>query len=136
MTQPSTRATARTFTAHHIDRECGVVVHVQDYAVTIARTARGLIATVDGVQVPVLEADRILRTAARVEVMSEVLEAAPIGKPAACNLHKELGALGYRSHYALAAEVLGKPVPSLAALSAEDAATVRQYAYGQLGRVA
>ena len=64
--------------------------------------------------------------------MPEVVDA-PIGKPAAHQLHIELGRLGYKGHYALASEVLGVEVTSLAALNAEDAATVRSYAYGQLG---
>ncbi|WP_156103421.1 hypothetical protein [Deinococcus sp. YIM 77859] len=55
--------------------------------------------------------------------------------PLFAELHRELGRLGYRSgtHYALAEQALERPVSSLAALSAEEAATVRSYAYGQLG---
>lgn len=131
-----TRATTRTWNAHTTYRECGVVTAVTVHTVTITRAGASFTAEVDGQAVDVLQADRILRAADRLEVVAEMLEAAPIGKAVACALHRELGALGYRAHYALASEVLGVPVPSLAALTAEDAALVRSYAYGQLGRAA
>lgn len=56
-----------------------------------------------------------------------------IGKPAACELHRELGRLGFTNHYLTASDALGYPVASLAALSADDAYTVRSYARGQWG---
>ncbi|SMB91178.1 hypothetical protein [Deinococcus hopiensis] len=56
-----------------------------------------------------------------------------IGNPTAHQGHRTLGRLGDRSHSALASEVLGRTVTGLAALAAEDAATVRSYAFGQLG---
>lgn len=132
----NTRATTRTWNAHTTYRECGVVTALAVHVVTITRAGASFTAEVDGQSVDVLQADRILRAADRLEVVAEVLEAAPIGKAVACALHRELGALGYKSHYALAAEVLGFPVPSLAALTTENAALVRSYAYGQLGRAA
>lgn len=134
---PTTRATTRTWNVHTTYRECGVVTGITTYAVTLTRTAAGIVATVDGALVDVLAADRILRNADRLEVTAEVLEAAPtIGKAVACALHRELGALGYKAHYALASEALEREIASLAALSADDAATVRSYAYGQLGLAA
>ena len=51
-----------------------------------------------------------------------------IGKAAAYELHKELGRLRYADHYATAAEVLERPVSSLAELTAEEAGAVRVYA--------
>ena len=78
-----------------------------------------------------------LRTAERVWLLEEVLapevSAPVIGKAVACELHRELGRLGYRAHYALAGDVLNRVVPSLAALTAEERNLVREYAYGQLG---
>lgn len=65
-----------------------------------------------------------------------VCEGAPFaGKPAAHRLHILLGELGYRHHYALAAEVLGRPVSSLANLRPAELALVSSYAHGQLGLV-
>jgi hypothetical protein len=127
----TTRATSRTWAAHHVDRECGVVVHVQTYTVTLARTAQGIAATVDGQPVDVLEADQILRTAARLEVTAETLEAPTIGKARAAKLHRLMGRAGLPSaqHYALAAAALGEwaPLPSLAELSEAEARTVWQH---------
>lgn len=56
-----------------------------------------------------------------------------IGKPTARELHRELGRLGFADHYLTASDALGYPVASLAALSADDAYTVRSYARGQWG---
>ncbi|OLV20131.1 hypothetical protein [Deinococcus marmoris] len=132
----NTRATTRTWNAYTTYRECSVVTALAVHVVTMTRAGASFIAELDGRPVDMLHADRVLRAADRLEVVVEVLEAAPIGKATACALHRELGALGYKSHYALASEVLGVPVPSLAALTAEDAAVVRSYAYGQMGRAA
>ncbi|MBB6016836.1 hypothetical protein ACFP9V_19215 [Deinococcus radiopugnans] len=134
---PTTRATTRTWAAHTTYRECGVVTGISAHVVTITRTGTGFEATIDGRTASVLDADRVLRAADRLEVTAEVLEAAPtIGKAVACALHRELGALGYKAHYALASEALEREIVSLAALSADDATTVRSYAYGQLGLAA
>lgn len=130
----TTRALSRTWAAPTTYRECGVVVSVATYVVTISRTGQGFTAEVDGQPVDVLEADQVLRNADRLELLAEVLPT--IGKPAACNLHRELGRLGFKDHYATAADALGRPVPSLAALSPEDAYTVRNYARGQWGMTA
>lgn len=126
-------ANSRTFKVLSISRECGVVVDVEYNVVTLTRTAAGLVATVDGAPAALEGAVRLLEGAAQVWLQAEVLAAQPVGKPAAHALHIELGQLGYRAHYALAAEILSKPVASLAALTADELATVRAYAYGQLG---
>ncbi|OLV20231.1 hypothetical protein [Deinococcus marmoris] len=65
-------AISRTWDAHTIDRECGVVVSVRTYRVTLSRQTGEMIATVDGKQVPVLEADRILKGAA-LTLVSEII---------------------------------------------------------------
>lgn len=62
--------------------------------------------------------------------------AAPVGKATGRALHVELSRLGYREHYAAAADALGRPVPSLAALTAAEVKTVYAYAYGSLGMTA
>jgi hypothetical protein len=132
----NTRATSRTWKAHTTYRECGVVTGVSAHAVTITRTASGFRATVDGLPVGVLDADRVLRAADRLEVTGEVLEHGPIGKAAGCELHRELGRLGFRDHYTTASEALARPVSSFAALSEADAYIVRDYARGQWGMTA
>ena len=134
MQDTKSRAISRTWAAHTTYRECGVVTGTAVYAVTISRTGQGFTAEVDGQPVDVLQADRILRAADRLELLAEVLPT--IGKPAACNLHRELGRLGFKDHYQTAADALGRPVPSLAALSPQDAYTVRDYARGQWGMTA
>lgn len=57
------------------------------------------------------------------------------GKVAAHRLHVTLGSLGYKRHYEVAAEVLGRPVTSLAHLTGAELALVCTYAHGQLGLV-
>lgn len=131
----NTRATTRTWNAPTTYRECGVVTALTVHTVTITRTRSGFEAVIDGRAADVLHADRILRAADRLEVIAETLEAT-IGNAVACALHKELARIGYRGHYALATEALGTQVSSLAALTADDAAIVRSYAYGQLGLAA
>lgn len=130
----STPALSRTWSAHTTYRECSVITGTATYVVTISRAGQGFTAEVDGQPVDVLTADRILRAADRLEVIAETLNT--IGKPAACNLHRELGRLGFKDHYATTADALGRPVASLAALSAQDAYTVRNYARGQWGMTA
>lgn len=56
-----------------------------------------------------------------------------IGKPAARELHRELGRLSFTDHYLTASDALGYPVVSFATLTPEDAYTVRSYARGQWG---
>lgn len=56
-----------------------------------------------------------------------------IGTPAARELHRELGRLRFTDHYGTASDALGYPVDSLAALTADEACTVRSYARGQWG---
>jgi hypothetical protein len=130
----STRATSRTWATvtrlGGYGENWGTLTHT----VTMTRTAAGFRAEVNGQPATMQEADAILRNATRRTVTAEQLEPVPapsIGKAAACELHRELGRLGFRDHYTTAAEVLERPVPSLAALTAEEAHTVRSYARGQ-----
>jgi len=60
-------------------------------------------------------------------------EAETVGNALAHELHKEMGRLKYGNHYATAAEVLGREVTSLAALTPEEFAVVRSYVFGQHG---
>ncbi|WP_051363331.1 hypothetical protein [Deinococcus murrayi] len=98
-----------------------------------------IVATADGIEIPTKEAVRLLNWAkrdGRVTLLADERFTPTIGKARACELHRELGRLGYRSHehYLLATEALERPVASLATLTAQEAATLRSYAYGQLGR--
>lgn len=120
-----------------------VFISTRTVTLTGGRDGRGqllpMTATVDGVAVPAEEAVILLNWAkreGRVTLLADERTAPTIGKAQACELHRELGALGYRRHYVLAGEALERAVASLAALTAEEAATVRSYAYGQLGRAA
>lgn len=73
-TQPAeVPALARTWDAYTIDRECGVVVAVKTQRVTLSRQTGTLLATVDGQPMPVLEAHRILKGAATLTVISEII---------------------------------------------------------------
>lgn len=73
-TQPAkVPALARTWDAYTIDRECGVVVAVRTQRVTLSRQTGTLLATVDGQMVSVLEADRILKGAATLTLVSEII---------------------------------------------------------------
>lgn len=128
----TTRAATRTWNTSTDDRMDGAVVQIRTHTVTLTRTPAGIVALIDGQPADVRDADRILRGATTLTVQAEVLEAV-IGKPAACELHKTLGRLSFRDHYLTASDALGRPVPSLAALTADEAATVRSYAYGQWG---
>ena len=67
---------SRTWHAHTTYRECSVITGVTTHTVTITRTPQGCTAEVDGRPVDVLEADRVLRAADRLEVIAETLEAA------------------------------------------------------------
>lgn len=132
------KARAITRTWNTVTHDCmdGAVVQVRQHAVTLTRTAAGLVAEIDGQPADVLKADQILRGATFRTVTAEVLEApATIGNRAACELHRILGRLRFRDHYSAAAEALGREVRSLAALTLEEARTVRSWAYGQWGLV-
>lgn len=120
-----------------IARECGVTVDVDLLEITLTRTETGLVAKVNGEAADFARAVGLLKEAEKVWLVSEVLSAAqPVGKRPAYLVHKELGRLGYRNgHYDLASQALERPVGSLAALTAEELATVRSYADGQLGRL-
>jgi hypothetical protein len=98
-------------------------------------------ALVDGAEATLERAANLLTWAKRegtLTVTETVEEAQPIsiGKRVACTLHKDLARMGYShssSHYQIAAEALERPVSSLAALSAEEAAAVFGYAQAQMG---
>lgn len=134
----STRATSRTWATVTVDRPFGEYWGTVTNTVTIYRTPDGLRATVDGQDATVLEAHTILSHATTRTVTAETLEPTPraVGKATAHELHRELGRLRFRDHYAAASEGLGVPVRSLAALTAEDVQTVRSYARGQWGLIA
>ncbi|AZI44009.1 hypothetical protein EHF33_13870 [Deinococcus psychrotolerans] len=107
---------------------------VEVYTITVAHYPSELLTTISKAAFAVLLAaaqswGRILFVAAPEPV--EV--AVPIGNAVACQLHRELGRLGYRAHDQTASEVLGRAVTSLAALSTAERDLVREYAYGQMG---
>lgn len=110
-------------------------------SVTLSRAYVGapLSAEIDGKPAALEQAVSIIRRATRATVTAETLEqlpaAAPIGKQAARTLHVDLARLGFRKHYETAADALGRPVASLADLTAAESATVRSYARGQWGMV-
>lgn len=124
------RATSRTFEASVTWRECGVVTGHSVYTVTLTHTPAGILAEVNGEAAPLERAVNILQIADRVTVTAETL-AVVIGKAAACELHRELGRLQFRDHYATASAALERHVVSLASLTAEEAHTVQSYARGQ-----
>lgn len=128
----STRASTRTWETRTDDQMDGAVVQVRTHTITLTRTPTGNVALIDGQPADVREADAILRGATALTVTAEVLEIV-IGKPAACELHKELSRLKFRDHYATASDALGRRVTSLAVLTRDEARTVRSYAYGQWG---
>ena len=128
------RALSRTFNVLTVTRECGVTTDVEYATINLTRTDAGLVAQINGQATELERAVATLRTAERVWLLDEVLLPV-IGKPAARLLHIELGRLGYRtsaSHYETASVALGREVTSLAALTAEEAALTRSFAYGQL----
>ncbi|GAA4015896.1 hypothetical protein GCM10022631_30210 [Deinococcus rubellus] len=129
------RALSRTFNVLSVTRECGVTTDVEYTTINLTRTDAGLSAQINGQPAELERAVATLRTAERVWLLDEVLLSV-IGKATARLLHIELGRLGYRtsaSHYDVAAAVLGRTVTSLAALTAQEAALTRSFAYGQLG---
>lgn len=130
-------ALSRSWKATITYRECGVVTGSSTHTVTLSRELVGgpLSATVDSQAASVRRAVNLLE-GAQVEVLAEVLSLPTIGNPAACELHRELGRLKYRDHYAAASEALGLTVRSLASLTAAQAQAVREYAYGQWGLTA
>lgn len=125
-------ATFRAWEAVVIFRECGVVTERRVYAVTLARTADGFAATVNGQPCPHGEAARLLNMADRVTVTAETLEAPTpptIGKARASKLHRLMARAGVPTgeHYGFAGAALDRPVYSLAALTEEDARAVWRF---------
>jgi YD repeat-containing protein len=140
-TKSPIRSIARTFTATSNARMDGVIIDRFTHTVTLSADAQGeLTATVDGVATDWQTADRLLCWA-RADGSVTVLETVRAGFPQgistgeAVNLHRVLGRLGFKRHYELAGEVLGREVGSFGHLSREDAALVRSYAHGQHGLV-
>ena len=141
-TTPKPEALSRTWrleVAHKLD---GVVLSVHTYEVTIFRAHVGgeVLATIDGQPAELKQALYLIRDARQEELVAEVLAPLPepartttIGKKEARTMHVELAHLGFADHYAAAADALGRPVTSLAALTVAEAQTVYSYAYGQWG---
>ena len=127
-----------TYRARVADVEYGVTLSVTTHHITLTRDHSGsLSAIVDGENVEYSYAEGLLNLSEAQkhtpELLEEVILTPTIGKQAARALHIELGRLGHKNHYALAAEVLGKTVASLADLTEEEAVEVRSYGYGVLG---
>lgn len=131
----TTPALRRTWRTHHTTELDGAVISTSTHTVTLHRAAQGeaVNALIDGEDATLARAVALLGDAWAVDVLAEVLSAPTIGTAAACELHRELGRLQFRNHYSAASDALGRPVSSLAALNAAEAATVRSYAYGQWG---
>lgn len=134
----TTPALARTWRTEHTAEMDRVVISVSTHTVTLRRAFVGgpLSAEVDGQPADVARAVALLGDARRVEVLAEDPAPQPeatIGNRAACELHRVLGRLRFRDHYSAATEALGREVRSLAALTVDEAATVRSWAYGQWG---
>ncbi|UQN10145.1 hypothetical protein [Deinococcus sp. QL22] len=134
------KADARTFHVLTVVRECGVTVDTEMNVVTLTRNATGNVATIDGEATTMDQAVRLLKGAEIVWLQAEVLSpVAPmtdtLSKAEACDLHRLLGSFGFRNHYAVAEEMVGREVRSLTQVTADEAALIRSYAYGQFGLV-
>ncbi|MFB9995527.1 hypothetical protein ACFFLM_26705 [Deinococcus oregonensis] len=129
MNDTKPRAETRTWEAHTVYRECSVVTGTATHTVTLTRTAAGIEATVDSEAAELGAALRILHSADTLTLISETLEAAPIGKARAAKLHRLMARAGVPSgeHYALAAAALDAPVYSLALLSEPEARNVWRF---------
>ena len=129
-TKPS--ALFRAWLATVTYRECGVVTDVTTYTVTMSRTQTGIVATVNGKEVDVLTADRILSNAQAdngLTVTAEIFDTPTptIGKARAHRLHKIMGRLGLHDHYGVARRATGQDIFSLAQLTEEQAKEVWAY---------
>ena len=127
-TEVSAKASAitRTWEVVTLYRECGVVTDKARDIVTLTRTAAGIEGTVNGEPVEAIKAIALLHGAHSLTVISEELQPAAIGKPAAESLHRRLGRAGVPSkeHYGFASAALDTPVYSLALLTADERDTV------------
>ncbi|KQR33105.1 hypothetical protein [Deinococcus sp. Leaf326] len=126
--------TTRTWNLTLLVRECGVVTGTAEYTVTLYRVGADLAGIVNGEPDTATRVILLLEAAEHLEPVAEE-QVEVIGNAVACELHKTLGRLKFKDHYATAAEALGRSVRSLARLTADEAATVRSYAYGQWGMV-
>jgi len=131
----------RTFKAEVLFNDCGTIREVKTFTIHLTKTTDSYTALIGGLAVELDDARDLLMLARSQGTLTETerseLEAAVIGKAVASRLHKDLFRLGYTrngAHYQLATEVLGRPVASLAGLSAADAAQVWSYACAQMGR--
>lgn len=115
-------ALSRTWATVTHDCMDGAVVQVRRHTVTLSRFDGVLTAEIDGQPADVLAADNILRGATFLTVTAEVLPTAPIGKPAACILHRRMGRAGIpaKEHYGYASAALDLPIYSLALLTPDQ----------------
>lgn len=127
------RALFRAWQARVTYRECSVITAIETYTVTMSRTAQGVTATVNGKEVDVLAAGRILSSARQdngLTVTAEILDtpAPTIGKARAHRLHIIMGRLGLHDHYGIARRACGlAECYSLAALTDQQARDVWGY---------
>lgn len=117
-------ARSRTFSTRVVDREYGVTRSISTHTIKLWKDGHTYHAEIDGIKATVQDADRLLRSADRVEVIAEELA---IGKAEAHRMHKELAHLGLHEHYGVARRVLGREVFSLATLTHTEAAQVWDY---------
>lgn len=108
-----------------------------DQQVTLQADCHGhQTAWIDGVTADHETAVRLLQDGLLCGTVTLISDEVPFaGKRAAHQLHRLLGELGFKDHYGLATEALGRPVSSLAHLSAPELVLVRSYAHGQFGMV-
>jgi len=110
----------------------GAVLSIHTYTVTAFRIGDQIVtALIDGITATVERAAHLLtwaRTTGTLELVEAYDGVPTIGKRIACQLHKDMAALGLDRHYQIASEVLGREVHSLAALTREEAAEVWSYA--------
>lgn len=129
----------RTFATVTNCRLDNIIIDRITHTVTLSADGQGVLtATVDGVQVDVQTADRLLCWAKQdgsVTVLETVRGVEGISKGEASNLHRVLGRLGFKNHAQVAADVLGRMVASFTQLSRDEARLVRSYAHGQMGLV-
>ncbi|UQN04967.1 hypothetical protein [Deinococcus sp. QL22] len=129
MNDTAPRAMTRTWEAHITYRECSVVTGTAIHTVTLTSTAAGIEADIDGEAAELACAVSILGAADTLTLISETLEAAPIGKARASKLHRIMARYGVPSgeHYAFASAALDAPVYSLALLTEPDARAVWRF---------
>ena len=130
-------ATFKKWEARVITEQYGVLLDITTYTVTAEFDGTGYSATINGRPAELRDAFVLVTTAEKQGGLTLLEEVRPdtIGKKAAHVMHQELAHLRFADHYAVAADALGRPVSSLAALTAAEANLVYSYAYGQWGMV-